>query len=243
MNNCEMWIDSIPVLAHQNISEALNSVFSGNEGDIISGFAIAINPEKIIAARRDVALRNTLKSATLRFADGIGIVYALRMKGARHAERIPGIEFWIALMQKAGEINLPVFLVGAKSDVLRQVQKRLVDEFSTDIVGAQDGYFYEFQKDELIQRIKNSGARIVTVAMGSPRQEVFITQCRQVYPDAFYIGVGGAYDVFAGKVRRAPPWACKLNIEWLYRLVSDPSRLFRQLKLVNYLLLLLFRKL
>ncbi len=126
--------------------------------------------------------------------------------------------------------------------MVNQVRDKLVDSFRVNVVGMQDGYFTESQQAELIQRIKSSGARIVTVAMGSPRQELFINLCRQTYPDAFYMGVGGTYDVFAGNVKRAPLWACKLNVEWLYRLLANPSRFGRQVVLLEYLWLLLLGK-
>jgi len=178
----------------------------------------------------------------LRFADGIGVVWALRKKGAKQAARIPGCEFWMALMQKVGQVNQPVFLVGAKLEILNQVKAKLVCEWGVQVVGMQDGFFKDFQQDALIERIKASGTKIVTVAMGSPRQELFISQCRKSYPDAFYMGVGGTYDVFTGNVKRAPEWACKLNVEWLYRLASNPSRFFRQVVLLKYLALLLTRR-
>lgn len=242
MLNNEIIVGGIPVLVHSDLHAAVNSVFSFNGDHVIPGLAIAINPEKIMKARSDSKLMETLQSASFRFADGIGVVLALRKKGARQAARIPGCEFWIALMQKAGQLQQPVFLVGAKPVVLNQVQEKLVRDFGANVVGIQDGYFSEAEEDELIQRIKASGARIVTVAMGSPRQELFMSRCRQTYPEAFYMGVGGTYDVFSGNVKRAPPWTCKLNMEWLYRLVSNPKRFGRQVVLLEYLRLLMLKK-
>ncbi len=239
----EILVGGIPVLVHDNMNMAIESIFSPVENQVIPGFAVAINPEKVMRARMDSGLMATLLSASFRFADGIGVVWALRNKGAKKAARIPGCEFWIALMKKAGELHQPVFLVGAKPAVLNDVHEKLINTFSVNLVGKQDGFFLDEQQDELIQRIKASSARIVTVAMGSPRQELFIHQCRQDYPDAFYMGVGGTYDVFSGNVKRAPDWACRLNVEWLYRLVSNPSRLGRQVVLLKYLGLLLIKRL
>jgi UDP-N-acetyl-D-mannosaminouronate:lipid I N-acetyl-D-mannosaminouronosyltransferase len=170
------------------------------------------------------------------------VVWALRSKGAKQATRIPGCEFWMALMQKAGKSQQPVFLVGAKPSVLNQVEAKLRSDWNVSIVGKQDGYFSGEQQEELIERIKASEAMIVTVAMGSPRQELFISQCRNAHPNAFYMGVGGTYDVYTGNVQRAPEWACKFNIEWLYRLLSNPTRFGRQIVLLEYLWLLLLKK-
>jgi UDP-N-acetyl-D-mannosaminouronate:lipid I N-acetyl-D-mannosaminouronosyltransferase len=224
------------------MNEAVSSVFSPLNGRVIPGFGVAINPEKVMKARIDDKLMKALLSATLPFADGIGVVLALRSKSARQVARIPGCEFWMALMQKAGQNQQPVFLVGAKPEVLVQVKAKLKHDWSVHVVGLQDGYFTDSQQDELINRIKVSGAKIVTVAMGSPAQELFIHQCRKFYPDAFYMGVGGTYDVFTGNVKRAPRWASKLNVEWLYRLISNPTRLARQVSLLKYILLFVNKK-
>ena len=109
------------------------------------------------------------------------------------------------------------------------------------VVGAQDGYF----KDEnaLIEQVRQSGAKVVTVAMGSPKQELFIEKAKKVLPEAYFMGVGGTYDVFTGNVQRAPALWCKLNLEWAYRLLSQPSRITRQWNLVEYLWLYLRGKL
>ncbi|VEC58725.1 UDP-N-acetyl-D-mannosaminuronic acid transferase [Escherichia coli] len=94
-----------------------------------------------------------------------------------------------------------------------------------NIVGSQDGYFKPEQRQALFERIHASGAQIVTVAMGSPKQEIFMRDCRLVHPDALYMGVGGTYDVFTGHVKRAPKIWQTLGLEWLYRLLSQPSRI------------------
>lgn len=236
-------VGGVPVESFANMNEAVSAVFSQSDGSVRPGFGIAINPEKVMKAKSNPEVMGALLSATLRFADGIGVVWAIRSKGDQHAARIPGCELWEALMNEAGKLNQSVFLIGARADVLSQVQQKLVSKFGVNVVGSQDGYFSAAQQNELIDRIKASGAKIVTVAMGSPKQELFISSCRVVYPEAFYMGVGGTYDVFTGNVKRAPAWACKFNVEWLYRLVMNPSRLWRQLVLLRYFLLLIFKRL
>jgi UDP-N-acetyl-D-mannosaminouronate:lipid I N-acetyl-D-mannosaminouronosyltransferase len=243
MVDTEVLVGGVPVLVHSSMESAVESVFSQAGDEVVPGFAIAINPEKVMKAHEDSQLMHILWTATLRFADGIGVVLALRSKGFKQAIRVPGCEFWIALMQRAGQLKQPVFLIGAQSDVLDQVSQKLVSEFGVNVVGQQHGFFKEMEKDALVKRIRDSGAGIVTVAMGSPRQELFIYNCRQSYPNAFYMGVGGTYDVFVGNVKRAPVWACNLNLEWLYRLISNPVRVSRQSVLLKYLIYLLFRRL
>ncbi|KFC00931.1 putative UDP-N-acetyl-D-mannosaminuronic acid transferase [Trabulsiella guamensis ATCC 49490] len=146
-----------------------------------------------------------------------------------------GADLWEALMARAGAEGTPVFLVGGKPDVLAQTDDKLRQQWNVNIVGSQDGYFPPEQRQALFERIRDSGAAIITVAMGSPKQEIFMRDCRQVYPGALYMGVGGTYDVFTGHVKRAPKVWQNLGLEWLYRLLSQPSRIKRQLKLLRYL--------
>lgn len=94
--------------------------------------------------------------------------------------------------------NTPVFLIGGKPEILRQTEEKLRKQWNVDIVGSQDGYFAAADREALFARIAASGAKIVTVAMGSPKQELLMRDCKQHYPDALYMGVGGTYDVFTG---------------------------------------------
>ena len=136
-------------------------------------------------------------------------------------------------MKGSAPLSVPVFIVGAKPEVNQQTVDKLKQELNVNVVDSCDGYFKD--DAELIERIKQSQAKVVTVALGSPRQENFINKCREVYPEAFYMGVGGTYDVFTDRVKRAPQWAQKYNLEWFYRLACQPTRITRQLKLVKYL--------
>ena len=108
-------------------------------------------------------------------------------------------------------------------------------QWNVNLAGTQDGYFTAEQRDALFERIRDSGAKIVTVAMGSPKQEIFMRDCRKIHPDALYMGVGGTYDVFTGHVKRAPKVWQNMGLEWLYRLLSQPTRFRRQLKLLKFL--------
>ena len=150
-------------------------------------------------------------------------------------DRVAGADLWEALMERAGREGTPVFLLGGKPDVLEETEDKLRKQWQVNIVGSQDGYFRAEDKQALFERIRASGAKIVTVAMGSPRQEILMRDCREVYANALYMGVGGTYDVFTGYVKRAPEIWQRLGLEWLYRLLSQPSRLTRQLRLLRYL--------
>ena len=138
-------------------------------------------------------------------------------------------------MARAGAEGTPVFLIGGKPEVMAETAQKLRQQWNVNLVGTQDGYFTAEQRPALFARIRDSGAKIVTVAMGSPKQEILMRDCRQVYPGALYMGVGGTYDVFTGQVKRAPKVWQNLGLEWLYRLLSQPSRITRQLRLLRYL--------
>jgi len=214
-------------------AQCLDFLFA--DGQVKQGSLLAMNAEKILTAERDPEVRSLLDAAEYKYADGISIVRSIRKKyGGVQVGRIAGADLWEALMQRAGQEGTPVFLVGGKAQVLAETQAKLQTQWNVNIVGVQDGYFSEQQRPALFERIQASGARIVTVAMGSPKQELLMRDCRQVYPQALYMGVGGTYDVFTGHVKRAPVWWQKRGLEWLYRLLSQPSRIGRQLKLLKF---------
>lgn len=203
---------------------------------IKQGTLVAINAEKMLTLEDDTQVRALIDAAEFKYADGISVVRSLRKKFPQaQVSRVAGADLWEALMARVGTRGTPVFLVGGKPDVLAQTEQKLRAQWQVNIVGSQDGYFTAEQRQALFARIRDSGAKIVTVAMGSPRQEILMRDCRAVYPGALYMGVGGTYDVFTGHVKRAPKIWQQLGLEWLYRLLSQPSRLKRQLRLLRYL--------
>ncbi|WP_223669268.1 WecB/TagA/CpsF family glycosyltransferase [Kangiella shandongensis] len=174
---------------------------------------------------------NILRSATILYADGIAIVKTLKKKGVNSA-RIPGCDLWVELMHDAARTDKHVYLLGAKEEVNRKAAEKLRGEFNLKKLNRKNGYFKE--ESEIARDLQNLRPDIVTVAMGSPQQEKLIARLREVYPEAFYMGVGGSYDVFVGEAKRAPEVFQRLNLEWLYRLLSEPKRIFRQFILVKY---------
>lgn len=226
-------IRGIEILAVKN--EATFVDFLMNEQEIKQGKLIAINAEKVITSESDPAMQKLLSQAEYKYADGISIVRSITKKYPQYQgiERVAGADLWQALMQRAGQLRVPVFLVGSKAETLADVKRKLA-EWNVNIVGEQDGYFPEDQADTLIEKIAESGAKFVTVAMGSPKQEKFMLKAQQYYPQALYMGVGGTYDVFTGRVKRAPKGWQKLGLEWLYRLLSQPTRWRRQLNLLKF---------
>lgn len=206
------------------------------EGSPRCGTLVAMNAEKMLTLEEDAQLRALIAEAEFKYPDGISIVRSLRKKYPQlQVNRIAGADLWEALMENAGRTGIPVFLIGGRQAVLQETCDKLRRQWNVNIVGSQDGYFAPEARDALFVRIAASGAQIVTVAQGSPRQELLMRDCRAHWPHALYMGVGGTYDVFTGHVKRAPVWWQKSGLEWLYRLIRQPSRLRRQLKLLKYL--------
>lgn len=222
------------LLGWRNMQHALDYLYSG--GTLRYGTLIAINAEKMLAVEDDAQVRERISAAEFKYADGISVVRSIRKKNPQaEISRVAGADLWEALMARAGAEGTPVFLVGGKPDILAQTVDKLRRQWNVNIVGTQDGYFPAESRQALFERIRDSGAQIVTVAMGSPRQEILMRDCRLVHPHALYMGVGGTYDVFTGHVKRAPKIWQNLGLEWLYRLLSQPSRITRQIKLLRYL--------
>ncbi|WGE64942.1 lipopolysaccharide N-acetylmannosaminouronosyltransferase [Actinobacillus equuli subsp. equuli] len=209
--------------------------FLMNQQAVKTGKLIAINAEKLIISEQQAEVNKLLENAEYKYADGISIVRAIKKKypNIQEIERIAGADLWEALMQKAGALAVPVFLVGSTADTLAKVQQKLT-AWNVNIVGTQDGYFKMEDEHALIERVCQSGAKFVSVAMGSPKQELFMQKAQQAYPHCLYMGVGGTYDVFTGKVKRAPKIWQDLGLEWLYRLLSQPTRWRRQLNLIRF---------
>ncbi|MDE3271256.1 WecB/TagA/CpsF family glycosyltransferase [Pseudoalteromonas sp. G4] len=229
-------IADIPVMPFESVEHVLSHVFS--EADSIKpGVAIAINPEKILKSLECEQVKHILLNATVQYADGIGVVKAMEKKSGKKLQRIPGVELWLEVVKKASENNGSVYLVGAKPEVSEKAEQKLIDQFNINIAGRSDGYFKD--RSELIGNIIQSKADVVIVALGSPKQEAFIDECKKQHPNAFYMGVGGSLDVLVGNVERAPEAWCKYNLEWLYRLLKEPTRLKRQIKLLKFVYLYL----
>lgn len=224
----------LKLVGWRDMQHALDFLYA--DGQIKQGTLVAINAEKMLTLEDDAHVRALIEAAEYKYADGISVVRSLRKKFPQaQVSRVAGADLWEQLMARAGKTGTPVFLVGGKPEVLTQTEQKLRAQWQVNVVGSQDGYFSPEQRQALFERIRDSGAKIVTVAMGSPKQEIFMRDCRAVWPDALYMGVGGTYDVFTGHVKRAPKFWQKLGLEWLYRLLSQPTRLKRQLRLLRYL--------
>lgn len=226
-------IRGFEICGFRNMAQFLDHLFAGGPK---TGTLVAMNAEKLLNAEQNSVLRALVDEAEYKYADGISIVKAIRRKYPQAlVSRIAGADMWEALMERAGRERIPVFLIGGKPEILQQTAAKLCAQWQVNIVGCQDGYFTSDQRASLFERVGASDAAIVTVAMGSPRQELLMHDCRKHYPQALYMGVGGTYDVFTGHVKRASKVWQNMGLEWLYRLLSQPGRIRRQMKLLKFL--------
>jgi N-acetylglucosaminyldiphosphoundecaprenol N-acetyl-beta-D-mannosaminyltransferase len=202
---------------------------------------VAVNPEKLIAANKDENVKQLINSATYQIPDGIGVVLASKLKGGRITSRVTGIDMMERLIELSAKKGYRVFLYGAKEEVVKKAKENLEAKYpGLQIVGYSNGYVNDY--DSLVQKINESNADILFVALGSPRQELWIKTYMNDLNVKVMQGVGGSFDVFAGHVKRAPKLFRNLGLEWFYRLVTDPKRFKRQLALPKFLWKVLWEK-
>ncbi len=193
---------------------------------------IAINAEKILVS--DVKLHRIINE-NIAYPDGEGAVMALKQKGLK-AVKIPGAELWLDIINRFYK-NRSFYLLGGSPNVIISTVEKLRKEFpGINIVGYSNGYFKENEKEIIVGQIKGNEPDIVFVAQGSPKQEFLMDELIKIHP-AIYMGLGGSFDVYCGLKKRAPNFFLRFKIEWLYRLLKEPTRISRQLKLIKYLVL------
>lgn len=196
---------------------------------------VAVNPEKVMRARSDARLREQLQRAGVLIPDGIGVVFAARMLALGRLDRVPGSELMPRLCELAANTGRRVFLFGGAPDVNERTAQVLRERYrGLTIAGAQHGFLKDEEMPGLIDRINSSRTDIVFVALGSPKQEAWIDRYLPQMNVKLCQGVGGTFDVIAGRARRAPAAFRAVHLEWFYRLVSDPRRLPRQAALPNF---------
>lgn len=192
---------------------------------------ITINAEMIMLSKENQEFNNILNEAELLIPDGSGVVWALRKQGVK-VKKLPGIELSQNCISKLGK---NVYLLGASHEVIKSAYEKLKEKFpDSKIVGYHDGYFKEEQENQIIDEINSLNTDILLVGLGVPRQEKWIRANMNKVNASVFIGVGGSFDVFSGKIKRAPKIMIKLHLEWLYRLYKEPWRWRRMLALPKF---------
>jgi N-acetylglucosaminyldiphosphoundecaprenol N-acetyl-beta-D-mannosaminyltransferase len=194
---------------------------------------VTLNPEMILLGH--TGSNAALHAADLYVADGIGVIWAAKRLLGRQIERYPGIDLARDLLERLAVAGGSFFLLGSAPGVAAAAAANLTSALpGLTIAGTRDGYFAPGGDAEVAGQIRQSGADLLLVGMGCPRQEGFITMQRETLGVPVMIGVGGALDVFAGLKRRAPRWVQRCGCEWAWRGLSEPSRLKRQLALPKF---------
>lgn len=202
---------------------------------------IAVNPEKVITANSNPLVKELINESTFQIPDGVGIIIASKLKGGSLRERVTGIDMMERLLRFAADEGHGVFFYGAKEEVVSEAKRKLEERYpSLNIAGYENGYVKD--QEALIQKINNSGASLLFIALGSPKQELWIRENMGRLNVKVFQGVGGSFDVFSGKVNRAPAFYRKFGLEWLYRLLKEPKRIKRQMALPRFLLKVLFSR-
>lgn len=199
---------------------------------------IAVNAIKIL--NEDSKLHYIIND-NIAYADGAGAVMALKQKGLE-AIKISGAEFWLDIVNRFYK-DKSFYLLGASQKVIDKTVAKLKNEYpAINIVGYRNGFLKNGDKEKLIKVLTENKPDIVFVAQGSPRQEYLMDELINIHP-ALYMGLGGSFDVYCGLKQRAPEFFLKSNLEWLYRLLKEPTRFKRQFILIKFIVLLKLKKL
>jgi N-acetylglucosaminyldiphosphoundecaprenol N-acetyl-beta-D-mannosaminyltransferase len=193
---------------------------------------VTLGTEMVVYAQRDERFRSIVNRSALSLCDTIGLLALARRHGAALRERVTGVELLERLAAGAAAQGVSVYLLGGAEGVAEEAARVLQSRFPLlRVAGTRSGYFPDDQADAVVDTIAKSGARLLFVGMGSPRQEYWLDEHLRATGCGVGIGVGGSLDVIAGRIARAPRYVRRLGLEWLYRLVREPRRWRRQLAL------------
>ncbi len=189
---------------------------------------ITANVEILAAGLADGEVGRLIREGEMVTADGAGVLLAARLSGFSLPERVAGYDLLLAALKEAERQGVSVFFLGARPEVLQAALARIRELFPHLLLcGSHHGYFREEEEAAIAAEIKLRRPRLLVVALGAPRQDKWIYRHKRELPPCVAMGVGGSLDVLAGKARRAPRWMQRAGLEWLYRLLRQPSRLAR----------------
>jgi N-acetylglucosaminyldiphosphoundecaprenol N-acetyl-beta-D-mannosaminyltransferase len=190
---------------------------------------VVVNVDKIVKARDDAALREIINRCDLINADGMPVVWASRLLGRPLKERVAGIDLFEALMARAAERGWRVYLLGAREEVVTKVRALYEARFPALVIaGHRNGYWKPGEEAAVAEQVRAARADLLFVAISSPAKERFLGRWQAHMRVPFAMGVGGSFDVAAGLVRRAPRWMQRSGLEWFYRFLQEPRRMFRR---------------
>jgi N-acetylglucosaminyldiphosphoundecaprenol N-acetyl-beta-D-mannosaminyltransferase len=191
---------------------------------------VVVNVDKLVKASRDPELRRIINECALINVDGMPVVWASRLLGKPLKERVAGVDLFEALMRRAGEKGWRVFLLGAKEEVVSKVAVTYQHKYPKLVLaGYRNGYWKgEAEEAQVVEQIRDARPDLLFVAISSPKKEQFLGRWQAEMKVPFAMGVGGTFDVAIGHVKRAPVWMQKSGLEWFYRFLQEPRRMFRR---------------
>lgn len=194
---------------------------------------VVVNVAKLVNMQKDAQLRESVEACDIINIDGMGIVLGARLLGYDVAERVAGVDLFHNLIAMSEQEMLPVYLLGATDDVVTETARRLQTKHpNLKLAGYHHGFFWD-DEEAVVNKIKPSGAKLLFVAITSPKKENFINKWQESLGVSFVMGVGGTFDVVAGKVNRAPLWMQRYGLEWFYRIIQEPRRMWKRYLVTN----------
>ncbi len=194
---------------------------------------VVVNVAKLVNMQKDPQLAESVKACDLINIDGMGVVLGARFLGHNIPERVAGVDLFHNLLDMSAEKKFPIFLLGAEEDVVAKTVEAVKKQHKgVEVAGYHHGYFWD-DEEAVVNKIHESGARLLFVAITSPKKENFINKWQDRLGVDFVMGVGGTFDVVAGKVKRAPLWMQKYGLEWFYRVLQEPGRMWKRYLVTN----------
>jgi N-acetylglucosaminyldiphosphoundecaprenol N-acetyl-beta-D-mannosaminyltransferase len=216
------------------------------DGFIQSGLPhqhVVVNVDKLVKASHDAELRRIINDCALVNVDGMPVVWASRLLGKPLKERVAGVDLFEALMQRSSQTGWRVFLLGAREEVVSEVKRRYEIKYpGLTVCGYRNGYWKPEEEAGVVEQIRAAQADLLFVAISSPKKEHFLGQYQEHMKIPFAMGVGGTFDVAVGRVKRAPLWMQKSGLEWFYRFLQEPRRMFRRYFIEDMAFVWLFLK-
>lgn len=199
---------------------------------------VVVNVAKLVMMQKDEALREIVNSCELINADGQGIVWGANLLDLKIPERVAGIDLFENIVARSPQKKWRPYFLGARQEIVQKVVAIFRKKYPMlEVAGFRDGYFNREQEQGVAEAIRDSGADVLFVAMGSPQKEIFLNRYVDMMGVPFVMGVGGSFDVVAGHVKRAPVWMQKAGLEWFYRFACEPGRMWKRYLVTNVIFL------
>tara|TARA_B100000161_G_scaffold260827_1_gene228309 strand:+ start:424 stop:1200 length:777 start_codon:yes stop_codon:yes gene_type:complete len=224
---------NIPILAismHETLQKVENAIITKKQIH-----HTVVNASKIVLMQKDAELEKSVIEADIINADGQGVVWAANFLGLNLPERVSGIDLMQRLVEMSYSKGYKCYFLGARENIVQKLVSIYKEKYSEDIIaGFRNGYFYEQEEYDIARNISESGANILFVAITSPKKEIFLNKHKDQLKNVnFIMGVGGSFDVLSGKIKRAPIFMQRIGLEWFYRFLQEPRRLWKRYLLGN----------